>query len=143
MYFRNKFDEEFLFLANDISPKGGSVRLDNPNPLYFIFEKPPYDEWGRRILVKPLLLYNKITTSNKNDKVVGDWVVYCANRSDTRILCSWVDNYRTEQQDPVTCDLGFININADIAYDVDSIIYDDFDDSEYEDPDYAYDDYEV
>ena len=31
MYFRNKFNEEFLLLANNIEPKGGSVRLDQIN----------------------------------------------------------------------------------------------------------------
>lgn len=117
MYFRNKFNEEFLFLANNISPKGGSVRLDNNNPLYFIFEKAIFDEKGRYITVKPILLYNKIETNNSNDRNIEDWIVLCENRSDTIITCLWDNNYLTKQDTNYICDLNFVNINGDLVND--------------------------
>ena len=80
MYFRNKFDEEFLLLANNISPKGGEVRLDQENPLFFEIIRPPFDESERYVTVIPLLLYNHIYTTfsestQDNETLVKDKIV--------------------------------------------------------------------
>ena len=124
MYFRNKFDEEFLLLANNISPKGGKVRLSNSNPLFFEFIKPAFDDTGRYIMVIPLLLYNHIYTSfsetsksndiTKKDKVVEDWVVLCENRKDCEIVCEEIDKVKSEQNTDKLCDMNISTLTGDI-----------------------------
>lgn len=124
MYFRNKFNEEFLLLADNISPKGGSVRLDQKNPLFFEIMRPAFDEAGRYITVIPLLLYNKITTTysetkldndNPNkDKVIEDWIVLCVNRKDDIITCEYDENYVSEQETDYICNLNFPEITGDL-----------------------------
>ena len=135
MYFRNKFDEEFLLLANNISPKGGSVRLSNPNPSFFEFIKPPFDDDGY-IMVIPLLLYNHITTTfsettksndiKNKDKIIEDWVALCENRSDCVITCSEIDQTESEQNTNKLCDMNITTITGDM--------YQEYD----EDPEYDY-----
>ena len=94
MYFRNKFNEEFLLLANNIEPKGGSVRLDQKNPLFFEIRQPAFDEVGRYVEVIPLLLYNRIKTKYSEtkldndiidkDKIVEDWIALCVENAEDR-----------------------------------------------------------
>lgn len=136
MYFRNKFDEEFLLLANNISPKGGSVRLSNENPLFFEFKKQSFDD-GRYIMVIPLLLYNHIETtfsettkSNdilKKDKIIDDWVVLCENRKDCVVTCSEIEKNRSKQNTDKLCNMNIYTLTGDM-----------YNEDEEEDPDYDY-----
>ena len=132
MYFRNKFNEEFLLLADNISPKGGSVRLDQKNPLFFEIRKPAFDEAGRYITVIPLLLYNRIKTSysetkidndiQNKDKIIEDWIALCVNRKDDIITCWYDEKYISEQEHDYLCNLNIVEVTGDL----------------YNDPDYNY-----
>ena len=123
MYFRNKFDEEFLLLANNISPKGGSVRLDNPNPTFFIINKPAFDEEGTYVEVIPLLLYNHIWTSysekrinndiyNK-DKIIENYMALCVNRKDCIIYCDEREETSYDESN-YNCNLNINNATGDL-----------------------------
>ena len=122
MYFRNKFDEEFLLLANNISPKGGSVRLSNGNPLFFEFIKPFGDD--KYIMVIPLLLYNHIETTFSEttktndtldkDRVIDDWIVLCENRKDCVITCMEIEKNRSEQNIDKMCDMNIYTLTGDM-----------------------------
>lgn len=144
MYFRNKFDEEFLLLANNISPKGGEVRLDQENPLFFEIIRPPFDESERYVMVIPLLLYNHIYTTFSEatqdnetlikDKIVEDWVALCVNRKDCVVTCEEINKYYSGQNTSVMCNMGLTNITGDM-YTSDEVT----DRLELTDDDYNYD----
>ena len=135
MYFRNKFNEEFLLLADNISPKGGSVRLDQNNPAFFEINFPAFDSVEKYVEVIPLLLYNRIKTSyseskidnslNVKDRIVEDWIALCANRKDNIITCWYDDKYISQQDTDYICNLNIVEVTGDIYN---------------EDPDYDYED---
>lgn len=129
MYFRNKFNEEFLLLANNIEPKGGSVRLDQKNPLFFEIRQPAFDEVGRYVEVIPLLLYNRIKTKYSEtkldndiidkDKIVEDWIALCVNRKDNIITCWYDDKYISEQGNDYICNVNIVEVTGDLYQDED------------------------
>lgn len=113
VYFRNKFNEEFLFLCNEQTPKGGTMRLDQ-NSLFF------YTEYNKSnsnqpsfTKVIPLLLFNKIMTSNSNDHVIEDLMVLCENKNDTTVTCLYDENY-VKETDDYLCNFGITTATGDL-----------------------------
>ena len=114
MYFRNKFNNEFLYLCNKQEPKGGTVRLDNVNEFWIVDDYGP--EQPSTLHVIPLLLYNKITSSNDDDKKVEDYLMICQNKSDTIVTCEYDPNYFSEQtSEKHICDFGITNLTGDLV----------------------------
>ena len=94
MYYRNKFDEEFLFLANE-QPKGASIRLDQSSDFFQIIKQNNNTNKNtpNTILVIPLILYNKIQSSNPEDKIIDDYIAICKPLSDTKITATYDEEY--------------------------------------------------
>lgn len=113
-YFRNKFNPEFLFLCNH-QDKGASVQLNEQDPLFFIFEKQDTNTQSKQIKVIPLVLYNKIITTNQNDKIIEDYIVLCEAKSDTTISVIYDKNYISESRNDYSCNLGITTITGDLA----------------------------
>ena len=98
-YFRNKFDEEFLFLANE-QPKGASTRLDSPDTDFFIIQNQSKVKTSpNTVRVIPLVLYNRIRSSNPKDKIIEDYMALCRPVSDTRITCDYDEDYERKVQE--------------------------------------------
>ena len=120
MYFRNKFNEEFLYLADNISPKGGSIKLGSDEPLFFEVKYPAFDEAGRYITVIPLLLFNRIKSSTgvktSNDKNIEDWMMLCKNNKDTVVTCWYDEKYISPHDVDYICDLNIPEITGDLEY---------------------------
>ena len=94
MYYRNKFDEEFLFLANE-QPKGASIRLDQSSEFFQIIKQNNNTNktTPNSILVIPLILYNKIHSSNPNDKIIDDYLAICRPLADTQVTALYDEEY--------------------------------------------------
>lgn len=115
VYFRNKFDEEFLFLCNEQTPKGGSVRLDSDHPSFFnIVKNKGNPNQPDNVRVIPLLLFNKIRTNNAEDKIVEDYIALCEDKNDTVVTCSYDKNYTRLDKSDYICNLGITTITGDL-----------------------------
>ena len=113
MYFRNKFNEEFLYLCNQ-QPKGGKLKLDDKNHIFWeVFQRKSYFRPGT-LHVIPLLLFNTIKSSNPRDVNIEDFMMVCEDRGDTTIECLWDDNHVSEQALDFICDMGITNITGDL-----------------------------
>ena len=89
MYFGDKFNEEVQLLARH-QKKGGSTRLGKYNGAFYKIapvnpnnkkERPPY------IKVIPLLMFDKISSSNSNDTSFEHKCIICENNPSTIIRC--------------------------------------------------------
>lgn len=115
VYFRNKFNEEFLFLCNEQTPKGGSVRLDSDHPSFFkIVKNKGNPNQPDNVRVIPLLLFNKIRTNNAEDKIVEDYMALCEDKNDTVVTCSYDKNYTRLDKSDYICNLGITTITGDL-----------------------------
>lgn len=91
MYFRNKFNKEIQVLARH-QEKGASVVLGKFNSDLFYKQAPlPLSDTNTPPYVKiiPLIMYNRIKSSNKNDKVFDNSCVICENNPSTEITAYW------------------------------------------------------
>lgn len=114
-YFRNKFNKEFLYLCNKQEPKGGSVRLDDSDHLFWIFRRRDTHSQPKSVQVIPLLLFNKIRSS-KDDYNLEDYMMLCDDNSDTIVTCSYDPYYVSQQADDnKVCDFGIKNITGDLS----------------------------
>ena len=116
-YFRNKFNKEFLFLCQRQEPKGGSVRLDDKDHTFWVFRKRYTGNQPKTIQVIPLLLFNKIKSTNKQDINVEDYMMLCKNKSDTEVTCSYDPNYVAEDGEDYVCDFGITAVTGDLSGD--------------------------
>lgn len=115
MYFRNKFNEEFLFLCEEQTPKGGSIRLDDKNASFFqIIKNKGNPSQPDNVRVIPLLLFNKLRTNNSNDKIVEDYMALCEDNNDTIVTCSYDPNYNGLNKSDYICNLGITTITGDL-----------------------------
>ncbi|RAP46457.1 MAG: hypothetical protein BZ136_07565 [Methanosphaera sp. rholeuAM74] len=112
MFFRNKFDDEFLFLADAQSPKGGSVNFNNRNYFFKFFENSGGSNQPDTVKVVPLLLFNRIHSSNVNDLNVEDYMMICESKSDTVVSCEYDEDYVSSHDDYV-CDFGIHTLTGD------------------------------
>ena len=101
MYFRNKFDEEFFNYCKHIQPRGASTNINDCSSLFFEFKQNPHT---KRVLVIPLVLYNKLSSSNNDDVILEDKAALCLNSPDTIISCEYDETYAPETNDFV-CDI--------------------------------------
>ncbi len=121
VYFRNKFNKEFLYLCNE-QPKGGSVRLDDKDHVFWVFRRRNLiglpsgksDYCPKTVQVIPLLLFNKIRSSSNEDLNVEDYMMICDDKSDTTITCWYDPNYVSAQSEDKICDFGVKNITGDL-----------------------------
>lgn len=114
-YFRNKFNEEFLFLANNISPKGGEIQLNDDDPLFFKITPMNIDGQPHHISVIPLLLYNKLSSTNSDDHNVEDYMMLCKNKLDTHVYAEYDETYITKQETSYVCDMGVNVVTGDLT----------------------------
>ncbi|WP_455644813.1 hypothetical protein [Methanosphaera sp.] len=95
MYFRNKFNEEFLELCNLIEPKGISRKISTHSSPFFEYKINP--QTGR-VMCIPLVLYNKLISSNINDTNLEDFVMLCEDTPDTIITAVYDEDYVRESE---------------------------------------------
>lgn len=123
MYFRNKFNKEFLFLCDRQEPKGGEIRMDSTVKDFWIFRKRNSMGQPQTVEVIPLLLFNKLESDNKGnvsenipaDVNMEDYMMVCQDISDTTITCSYDPYYQTEQSTDFICEFGIKNITGDLS----------------------------
>ncbi|MCD8210998.1 MAG: hypothetical protein LUC37_05590, partial [Prevotella sp.] len=105
----NKFDVQFLTLANNISPKGMKATplgvFDDIFTEYKRHPKTPY------IKVMPLVLYNILESSNDADRNVENYIMLCEKNSSIKVTAIWDENYRRQHPDYI-CDLIY-NMTGD------------------------------
>lgn len=113
MYFRNKFDEDFLFLCNHQPKcKDEQITLSDVGHPFWIFRRFTNKRQAKTIHVIPLLLFNKIESSNDkdhggNDLNVDNYMMICENKGDTIITCNWVEEGKGGSKDSTRpCDGG-------------------------------------
>ena len=92
MYFRNKFNKEFLYLCNNQEPKGGTVTLDDKDHIFWEFRRNGTKYQPKTVHVIPLLLYNTIESSNPNDENIENFMMICEDKSTTEIKCYYDKN---------------------------------------------------
>lgn len=102
MYFRNKFNEEFLYLCNNIHPKGATTRIGTCSNLFFEFRQNPHT---KTVKIIPLILYNKLKSSNPHDKNIEDYILLCENKSDTKISALYDEKY-TRPSEEYVCNVA-------------------------------------
>ena len=100
-FFRNKFDNEFLILCELITPKGMTGAIQNKKNSFIDFKK--YDSTNH-VKVTPLVLYNKLESSNLNDCNVDDYCMICEDDPITRITATWEDG-RTRKAEDYVCNI--------------------------------------
>lgn len=105
MYFRNKFHEEFLYLCNNIYPKGATTRIGTCSSLFFEFRQNPHT---KTVKVIPLILYNKLKSTNPNDKNIEDYIMLSENKADTIIRAIYDERY-TRPSEEYLCNLAKIS----------------------------------
>ena len=114
MYFGNKFDSEFLHLANAQEPKGGTIRLDAKDRSFWVFRNRVAYGQPQTIHVIPLLLFNQIESTNKDDLNVENYMMICQKHNDTSITCYYDENVRAGMDKLFECDLGITTITGDL-----------------------------
>ena len=115
-YFRNKFDEEFLYLCNH-QPKCEykKVRLDSVSHTFWMFKEFTHSRQAKTVHVIPLLLFNRIASTNPEDKNVDNYMMICKNISDTVVVCNWSDYERGGKSDSTqNCSYWIKEINGDL-----------------------------
>ncbi|RAP49427.1 MAG: hypothetical protein BZ138_07710 [Methanosphaera sp. rholeuAM270] len=115
MYFRNKFDDEFLFLCNQQEPKGGSIRLDNKDHAFWVFKKRDTRFQPDTVHVIPLLLHNKMTSTNFDDLNIENDLMICKNVGDTKITCTFEENLPSQMDEPFICQYDTIIKTGDLV----------------------------
>lgn len=101
-YFRNKFNEEFLELCNDIEPKGmDDTAISDYSNIFTEYRRRPDHPF---IEVMPLVLYNILESSNPRDRNVEDYMMLCEDSASTVITASWDETHKARQEGYV-CDL--------------------------------------
>ncbi|WP_292474152.1 hypothetical protein [Methanosphaera sp.] len=102
MYFRNKFHDEFFYYCEHITPRGAETHIDECDNPFFEFKQNPHTN---RVLIIPLILFNKINSSFFEDEVLEDYAVLCKNTPDTLITCSYDENYKGQHEDDFVCEI--------------------------------------
>ena len=102
MYFRNKFNEEFLQLCNLI-PKGASTRIGNYSSLFFEFRKNPHTN---RVLVIPIIMCNRIKSTNSHDVNLQDYAMLCEDKQDTTITAYYDEDYVQNTREQYICEIA-------------------------------------
>jgi hypothetical protein len=102
MYFRNKFNEEFLQLC-DLIPKGASTKIGSYSSLFFEFRRNPHTN---RVLVLPLVLCNKLRSTNSHDINLQDYAMLCESKQDTTIYAEYDENYTQNSTEQYICDIA-------------------------------------
>jgi len=123
MYFRNKFDPDFLRLCNEQEPKGGKIRLDSEYHTFWLFRRrnlnfPDKKKKNRpnTVHVIPLLLFDTIESTNiLEDKNVEDYMMICADKSDTTITCEYKGRGTSQQSEEHICTFGVEEITGDLS----------------------------
>lgn len=102
MYFKNKFDEDFLRYCNLIENKGASVRVKPGSSPFFEMTTNPSTG---RVKVIPLVLFNKIRSDNPNDINIDDYMMLCENTPNTSIRATYDETY-TRSTEEFVCQIA-------------------------------------
>lgn len=81
MYFRNKFNKEIQTLIRSMHDKGATTSIDYINPNLWQIEAFDHDI----IKIISLLMYDKLESSNPEDKVYDNEIVVAKQTSGTTI----------------------------------------------------------
>lgn len=113
-YFRNKFDPEFLALCNK-QEKGNTIPVSlATNDDFWVFRRRNGKHQPNTIQVLPLVMCNRLYSSNKDDLNVENRMLICHNRSDTKVWCEWDDVETNEEGQRFICTLGIRTITGDL-----------------------------
>lgn len=127
LYFGNKFDKEFYYLCV-CQKKGleGSFKL--LDSMWWEFRKHSSDRFKYKndkhnskkqptyIHALPLVLTNKLSSSNSDDKNIEDKMLLCKYDSSTRLRCEWVKKrLMANEDDGYICDFGITTITGDLV----------------------------
>ena len=134
MYFGTKFDTVVTQLLLLQEPKGGKVRLSDKTNGFWKFEQEMHNgSKAKYVTVQPLLMFNKITSSNKLDIPIQDHEItfntddLLDTKSEQEIVCwdtanSLITCYYDEQLGALD-DQYVCNTNQKITGDVEDIIH--------------------
>ncbi len=81
MYFRNKFNLEVQRLVRGMEEKGAKTNVDYVNKNLWHLETFPH----HIMKIIPLLMYDELVSSNKNDKVFHNRIVVAKHENGTVI----------------------------------------------------------
>lgn len=92
MYFQDKFNKEIQVLCRH-QPTGGSTTLgDFDSEAFFRISPVNPNHWEKPYFVKviPLIMFNKLESSNPDDVCYDDLCLVCKNVNGTKIRC-WTE----------------------------------------------------
>lgn len=112
MYFKNKFNPEFLTLSNMQTPRGGHEKIGDHSSIFFHIEKNKDDP---TVKVIPLLLFNRLNSSNSSDRNIEDYMMLCDDNADTEVTAIYDERY-TRKSDKFMCNLN-VNDTGDFKED--------------------------